>query len=347
MDTNPIRLAKASLVAVIVLLGAAVTIEASGWFELTDKLSALRIVLMLTGDDIAKLRMGEPVSRVLETPVDSEVAVFGATWIKAPVQSYIQSMENIEEFEKGEGFRVTKRISDPPSLEDFAAMNLSDDDVADLKRCRVGDCAVKLGKNDITRFRREIKWSKPTAHSDARALFRQLALDSVVAYQRGGNAALEVYQDKHKPVAIAPELTAIINEMSTLLQDQPSLRQYLLDYPKAQLSNGTSFFYWQEVDFGLKPTFRISHVSISESGENTVIASKLLYANHYFRAALELQVLMPDPSQGPGFWLISVKRLRSDGLDEGQWIRKRVEKDTVKGLTKALLATKSSLEREQ
>src|SRR5262249_9068332 len=142
-------------------------------------------------------------------------------------------------------------------------------------------------------------------------LFRQLALDSVIAYQRGGNAELEVYQDKHRPLSIARELAAIIDEMSPLLQNNPALQQYLLDYPKAQLSNGRSFFYWQEVDFGLKPTVRITHVSISESDDNTVIASKMLYANHYFRAALELHVLIPDETQGPGFWLTTVKRLRA------------------------------------
>jgi hypothetical protein len=346
MDTSSIRFVKVSLIAFIGLVTATAIIKASSESELGDKLAGLRVVLTLTGDDIAKLKVGQPVSRLLHTAVDSEVAVFGVMWIKAPVQSYVQAVENIEEFEKGEGFRVTRRISDPPSLEDFAELNLSDKDVTDLKKCRVGDCALKLGRDDIARFRREIKWAKPTASADAIALFRQLALDHVVAYQHGGNAELEVYQDKHRPLAIARELAAIIDEMSPLLKNEPSLRQYLLEYPNAQPSNGTSFFYWQEVDFGLKPTVRINHVSISESDDKTVIASKMLYADHYFRAALELHVLIPDEAQGPGFWLTTVKRLRADGLSSGP-VRARVEKDAVKGLTKALLATRSSLETDR
>ena len=224
-------------------------------------------------------------------------------------------------------------------------MNLRNEDVADLQTCRVGNCKLKMSKDDIARFRREIQWSKPTAIEDARALFRQLALEYVIAYQQGGNAQLAVYQDKHQPTSVAREFAGIVDEMSMLLRYEPSLRQYLIEYPNAQLSNGTSFLYWQQVQFGLKPTVRINHVAISETADTTVIASKLLYADHYFRAALELQVLIPDSSRGIGFWLVTVKRLRSDGLggSRGGMIRPRIEKNAVEGLTGALRATKARL----
>jgi len=123
----------------------------------------------------------------------------------------------------------------------------------------------------------------------------------------------------------------------------------LLEYPKARLSKGSAFFYWQQVEFGLKPTIRVNHVAISEEAENTIIASKLLYASHYFRAALELQILVPDSSRGPGFWLVTVKRLRSDGLSgtTGQFVRIRVERDALKGLNEALRATKSRMRQSR
>ena len=37
----------------------------------------------------------------------------------------------------------------------------------------------------------------------------------------------------------------------------PELNEYLLEYPKAKSDNVQAGFYWEEVNFGLKPTFRI------------------------------------------------------------------------------------------
>jgi hypothetical protein len=72
-------------------------------------------------------------------------------WVKAPVGRYIAAMRNIEEFEKGENFRVTKKVSSPPRLEDFAQLVLPADDIEDLKRCRVGSCELKLSESSLNR----------------------------------------------------------------------------------------------------------------------------------------------------------------------------------------------------
>jgi hypothetical protein len=104
--------------------------------------------------------------------------------------------------------------------------------------------------------------------------------------------------------------------------------------------------YWQEAKFGLKPTIRINHVAIQEGGDAIVVASKLLYASHYFWTALELRVLVPDPSRGVGFWFVSVSRSRSDGLSgfTGSIIRGRVREAARAGQESALLAMKKRLE---
>ena len=46
---------------------------------------------------------------------------------------------------------------------------------------------------------------------------------------------------------------------------------------------------------------------IQEGAEETVVASKMLYAGHYFWTGLELRVLIPDPSRTPGFWFVNVQ----------------------------------------
>src|SRR5262245_3986595 len=120
----------------------------------------------LTSAQKAQLEAGQPVTRILDADPAREVAVFGAVWVDAPASRYVTAVKDIEQFEKGGSFRVTKKISTPPRLEDFAALELPPDDVADLKRCRVGSCAIKLGESALVRLRKEIDWSKPTAHKD-------------------------------------------------------------------------------------------------------------------------------------------------------------------------------------
>jgi len=112
------------------------------------------------------------------------------------------------------------------------------------------------------------------------------------------------------------------------------------------LADSTDFLYWQETQFGLRPTVRISHLVIQDRPDHTVIASKMLYASHYFWTALELRVLLPDPARGPGFWLVTVNRSRSDGLSgfTGRVIRGRVRSEVEDGMRAALTALKARLE---
>ena len=124
--------------------------------------------------------------------------------------------------------------------------------------------------------------------------------------------------------------------------------RYLLEYPSATLERSSDFFYWQEAYFGLKPTIRINHFIVQERPESTVIASKMLYASHYFWTALELRVLLPDPSRGNGFWFVTISRSRSDGLSGflGRLIRGRVRTEAANGVLAVLKATKAGFETQ-
>ena len=47
-------------------------------------------------------------------------------------------------------------------------------------------------------------------------------------------------------------------------RNMPDIRKQLLESPKSHLPNATSLLYWQETEFGLKPTLRISHLTVRE-----------------------------------------------------------------------------------
>jgi hypothetical protein len=311
--------------------------------------AGLSDLVQFTPAEVQALKAGQSVSKLLPSSSDHEIAVAGAVWINAPMNEGVHAMKDIEHLEQGNGFLVTRRISNPPRLEDFSALELPQEDAHDLRKCRAGECEVKLDENAMDRIQKEVDWSKPTATADLNALVRQLALEYVTAYQRGGNKELAVYRDKKRPAYIAEEFKAMVDEMPVLQQRESALRQYLLEFPSAQLPNATSFLYWHKVSFGLKPTIMINHVVITESPQRALVATKQLYASHYFWAALEMRELTPDPSRGQGFWFVDVSRGRSASLGggvKGHVIRGRAEKESLKGLNEGMQVMKSSLERK-
>jgi hypothetical protein len=341
----PIRFGLSLLSFVVLCLGDAG--QAIGQAAFPPRLEAyFTNVVKLSVAERKLLLAGSPVARNIEADPAKEVAVFGAIWIDAPVAKYVAALLDIENFEKGPGFRATKKISDPARIPDFASLVLPEDDVQDLKACKVGDCQLKLSGEALARLKKEVDWTKPDAKSQVERLVRVLAVDYVNAYREGGNSRLAVYRDGNNPTFVANEFRELVRGMPELGEYLPAMRQYLLEYPKAAARPTTSFIYWQEAEFGLKPTIRISHVAIQESQEATIVASKQLYSSHYFWTALELRALIPDPSRASGFWFVTANRSRSDGLTGfvGRIIRGKVREGARKGLESALTGTKKKLE---
>ena len=199
----------------------------------------LTTYVKLTAPQRRQLLSGSPVTALLDANVSQEVGIFGAVWIDAAPASYVARLKDIERFESGGAFRVTKRISNPPRLEDFGALELPADDVADLRRCRISDCEIKLSQPSIDRVKNEIDWSRPTAVADATRLARRLAFEDVAGYQQGGNDGLAVYRDSERPTFVANELRSMIDRMPELVEYLPEFRTYLLQYPRATLTNSS------------------------------------------------------------------------------------------------------------
>ena len=308
--------------------------------------SYVKNAVKLTAEERTQLAAGQPVTKLLDADESKEVAVFGAVWIDAPIRRYADAVKDIENFERGGGFKVTKRVSSPPRLDDFAQLQLPADDVADLRTCRVGDCQVKLGEDGLNRFRSQVDWNAPDANASANRLMRQLAFEYVTRYLEGGNDSLAVYRDNSRPTFVAQEFRSMVDAMPELTTYVPDVRKYLLEYPKVGLPDATSFVYWQETEFGLKPTIRISHVTVREGPDDAVVTSKMLYATHYFWTGLELRVLVSDPPRGSGFWFVTVNRSRSDGLSgsTGMFVRRRVRSEVQQGAVAGLRRTKQKLE---
>jgi hypothetical protein len=270
--------------------------------------------------ELQAVNAGKAVVKSLDTPVRQELAHFGVVYVEAPTDRFVDRFGDIERFESGPGIPQIGRFGNPPRLEDLASLTLPAKDVTALARCRPGDCDVKLSTEAMTRFRDQVNWSSPDAALRANEIARQMILELVQAYQANGSAALGHYDDGGKPLPVAEQFRALLDSGNRLPLPVPGLVAYLDEYPRGRPAGAEDFFYWSVVDFGLKPTVRVSHVIVypldaRPSGVSHVIAIKQLYASHYFHTTLELRFLVEDDRRADqrGFHLLSITRSRSDG----------------------------------
>jgi hypothetical protein len=304
----------------------------------------------LTPAELENLDSGGVVVKVLQASVKNELAILGTARIRATTDFFLRMYRDIERFETGWG--VTKKLSDPPKLEDFRALEIPEEDWKDLRTCKVSDCELKLQEPAILHLQSEVDWNDPSAGRKVAEFLRARALEYAQGYLEGGNEKLGVYRNGDKPLAVAEEFRGLLENSPYVMSYRPELHRYLMDYPRASLPGASDFLYWSMVDFGGKPTFRLNHVTIYPQGqgenESVIIASKQLYFSHYFHTGLELITLVKDREHpDDGFYLVALNRYRTDlpGGVFGKMARKAAE-DSARGSTERYLkATQAAIDK--
>jgi len=93
--------------------------------------------------------------------------------------------------------------------------------------------------------------------------------------------------------------------------------QYLKSSSNAELRLIEHTLVWSKIKFGLKPVIAINQITIYQrdhkSGPQILIASKQIYASHYFDSSLALTALLSIPGASTGY-LFYENRSRADGL---------------------------------
>ena len=311
----PVRLALGCAVAAVAVVGLLAEPRDTVERLLTERVG-------FSADDVRELERGEAVVRSLRTRVRQEVAHVAAVYLDAPPDEFVERFRDIEAFERGPGIPQIGRFGVPPRIEDLEALTLAPEDAAELPRCRPGDCEIKLSVDAMARFRDEVDWASVDAGRQANAVARTMILDLLRAYQEHGNAALGSYVDGKRPLAVAEHFRSLLASRDPLPVPVPALLAYLDSYPRGLPDGADEFFYWTVVDFGLKPTIRLNHVTICalpdrlSTGVAYAIATKQLYASHYFHTTLELRFLLDrtDAEGREGSALISITRSRNDGM---------------------------------
>jgi hypothetical protein len=305
----------------------------------------------LNEEQITAIRSGKAIAKVVESPTPDEVYVFGSVYVEATPESYLKLASDIDALRKLPSYLAIQSFSDPPQLSDLAGFTLEEQDLAELKNCKTGHCQFQLPTEAIDEFQESINWSAPDVADKVNRLAQRLALQALIEYMQGGNTALGAYRDKKHPAAVAETFASLVGRFEALPVYLPELNEYLLEYPKAKSDNVQAGFYWEKVNFGLKPTFRIVQKIVYRGaigkGPAYVVAEKQIYASHYFETALDLTVCVKDV-QRPGFYIITVKGSKQAGLTglKGSIVRKVAVDKTRSSLERVLVTIKHKLESQ-
>jgi hypothetical protein len=316
-----------------------------------EPLKFFRDYVGLKEDQIAAIRNGKSIAKVVESRTPDEVFVFGSVYVHSTPEKYLKFASDIDALRKLPSYLAIRKLSDPPQLSDFEGFTLDADDLKQLKNCEPGKCDVQLPTEAMDAFKQSGNWSAPDAANQANQLAQKMALEAMQRYTQGGNAALGTYMDKRHPAGVGETFASLLSRSKALPVYLPELERYLLDYPHARSENIQSEFYWEKVQFGLKPTLRVVQAIIYRDSHSTgpayAVAVKQLYASHYFETALDLTVCVRDQEHPDrGFYLITLKGSKQAGLTglKGGIVRKVAVDKTRSSLERALGAIKQKLE---
>ena len=279
----------------------------------------LRNQLAFSRDELTSLEGGRIIARLPKTPETREVAAFAIMRLDVPGDFFVERVRDIVNFKKSENVLQIGKFSNPPRREDLAGLTLDDADIDAIKECRAKRCDVKMSARFMERIRKEVDWTAVNHRERVTGLVKEMLLEQVQAYLRGGNAALASYEDKAYQMSLANEFRSLLKPASYMYGYVPEFQNYLENFPNARAENVESFVYWSKEEFGLKPVISLTHVTIYKrrhtNGLDVMIGSKGIYATHYFEGSLGLTGFIQSQASAPSrSYLIYINRSRTDAL---------------------------------
>ena len=330
----------------IVCLGA-VSIRAQNSVREFHKI--LREKAALTDIDFATLDRQQTVVHLLPATDKREVAVCGLVKLQVPAEVFLQSFLESMTQKSNPAILEIGRFSATPTVADLQTLTIEDRDIDDLKECVVGNCKIKLSALMIERLHSEVDWEAPDYRVQAAQLLKRMLADYVRNYLARGDSALIEYNDKADEIRLADEHQHLIAAPGYVNTALTEFRQQLKGTNKPPLSVVEDAIVWSKIKFGLKPVIAVNHITVyrreQESGPQILIASKQIYANHYFDSSLALTAFVNIPGAAPESYLVYENRSRTDGLG-GMFSRMKrglVEDRAVASLKTILESSKASL----
>ena len=264
--------------------------------------------------ELADLERGRTARHSLEALAAGEIGVAGAVLVNAPKARFMDRARDIVRFKRGPDVLQIGRFSNPPKIEDLAALTVDADDF-DPRSCRLHDCDTRLPADVIQRIEREFDSNAPDADARASALFKQLLLDNVSAYVSGGPGRMLQYDDGFRPIGPVDEFVGILQNMPAIGALVPGLPEHLRGFPEQRVAGAEDFLYWSKEKFGIAPFITVTHVTIVCGATRTcVMTTKDVYSSRYIDASVALTVASESARSPNAFYLVYANRSRANAL---------------------------------
>ena len=281
-----------------------------------QSIGSLRRLTALTNEEWKAVQHGNVVAKVLETSHKRELAVAGVARIPVSRECFLQHFRDIEAFKKSPSVRQIGKFSTPIDPLDLTGLTLDSQDANALRECQVGSCRVKVPIGVIRRLANESEGTGQDYSTRATSVVREELSSYVEKYLSLGDTALIEYHDKARPVRLSEQFQSLLTSWTELNALCPEFCDLITRGPQQPLPYLEEFLYWSKESFGLRPVISVTHVSIYQLPDQTWIASKQIYASHYFDASLAVTLVADDPADlsGGSVYLAYLNRSRIDLL---------------------------------
>ena len=305
----------------------------------------LRATAGFTTSELMRLDSGEPIAKVLDTD-RREVAVVGAVRIAGSQAKLFERYRGLSTVKTSDVVVEAGRFSTPPVPDDLRDLHFEDYDLDTIRTCKPGDCGVRLSTRDMERFAHDVNWSAPNWKQQAGDLWRKLLAANASAYL--ANGTLGDYRNKATPLDVADEFNILFGSFADFGKLSPEFMAHLKQFPSARLDGTEDSLYWSKDDIN-RPVTRVTHLSLyaAPAGAHRpgFIATKQIYAAHYFDAGLGLTCVFDDGATG--FYMVSMNRVRTRSLTSFSRaiVRPIVQRRSRDAMDGILRSTKSAIER--
>ena len=291
----------------------------------------------LDARDRTRLAKDDVIVRVLPAD-DGHVAVFATTRVTAPPDVLLQWTREITSFRQGSQVVAVGRFSDPVVESDLDALTLDDDELNTLRKCRVGNCDVKLTAPEVAEVQHAVRAAGKSWQDAAQRSFRRILIARVRLHRERGLLAFPQFADRSRRMSVGEAFSAIVARSPYLARALPTVVNALLAPSQQSAPVDDSFYYWSHDRYGAgRPVVTVTYVRLLRRNDpgipNSLTVSTQIFASHYTEGALGLTAVTCDEA-GTTCYLAYLNRTQVDflggvfGAFKRAAIHGRIESDT-------------------